>query len=168
MKTFVVSLMMFAIIVANAQNVRVQAGQSLLPASHLSLRYEHWTNGTFNLSLGGFYEQSRKNKLHYSCYGLDLLGEYASNREGYSAGPFGLRYGLGATSQIENDPWIYKDWPLSKRFNYGLLAEISGEWFMTDIFTLRAGIQQKILFNPSLGHYRFLLGLGLAWKLNTY
>lgn len=151
-----------------AQAISFRMGESLPATSHVSLRYEHWTNGAINFSLGGFFERSRERQLNYTSYGADLLAEYASNREGFTAGAFGLRYGFGATAGIENEPWLYKDWPWSKRLGYGLLAELNAEWFMTDNFTLRCGMQQKALFQSSLGHYRILGSLGLAWALNTY
>lgn len=151
----------------HAQTLQLRMGHSFIPASHLSLRYEHWTNSAINLSLGGFMERSRKNNLNYSVYGAELLAEFASNREGLSAGAFGWRAGLGGVWQIENDPFVYKDWPFKRRMNYGLAGELSGEWFMTENFTLRASLQQKILFNKELGRYRFMLGLGLAYCLNA-
>jgi hypothetical protein len=152
----------------SAQAISLRWGQTLPSTNHVSLRYEHWTNGTINFSLGGFFERSRERQLNYSCYGADLLAEFASSREGFTAGAFGLRYGFGATALIENEPWIYKDWAWSKRISFGLLAEVAGEWFLTDNFTLRAGLQQKALLHSSLGHYRFQGSLGLAWRLNTY
>jgi hypothetical protein len=151
-----------------AQSISLQLGRSIAPADHISLRYEHWTNNSINFSLGGFFERSRERQLNYSAYGIDLLAEYASNREGFTQGTFGLRYGLGTTVLIENEPWILKDYPWHKRLSYGLMAELAGEWFMTDNFTLRAGLQQKCLFHSALGHFNFLGHLSLAWKLNSY
>lgn len=168
MKTFVVCFLLLYVEVTNAQSLSFRAGQSFPSTAYLSLRYEHWTNGPINLSLGAFYERSRKDLLNHSSFGLDLLAEYASNREGYSNGAFGLRYGFGVTGDLNNDPWVYKDWSFKRRLNYGLLAEGAGEWFMTDNFTLRLGLQQKLLFNPDLGHYRFLAALGLVWRLGDY
>lgn len=106
--------------------------------------------------------------MNYSAYGIDLLAEAMSNREGYSAGAFGLGGGLGATGMVENDTLVYKDWSFKKRLNYGLLGEISGEWFMIENLTLRLILQQKILFNADFGRYRFLIGLCLAYRLNSY
>ncbi len=167
MKTVVVCLMIMLSALVNGQSLSLRFGRNLTPSDHLSLRYEHWTNGAVNLSLGGFMERSRKSNLNLSAYGVDLLAEYTTNREGYQTGAFGLRYGLGATWQIESEPWIYKDWPFKKRMNYGLFGELSGEWFMTKHFTLRVTTQQKILFNPDLGRYRFLSGLGLVYRLSS-
>lgn len=168
MKSFVLCLLMVLHGTAKAQSISLRLGHAFNPADHISLRYEHWTNGAVNISLGGFYERSRKSMLNYSGYGIELLGEYATNREGYAAGTFGLRYGLGVTAMVDNEPWVYKDWSFTKRLNYGLFGEITGEWFMTDDFTLRSCLQQKALFKGDLGHYRFLASLGLAWRLNTY
>lgn len=165
MKTMMVCLLIGLSTIANSQTLSFRFGRTFTPSDHLSLRYEHWTNGAINLSLGGFMERSRKNNLNLSAYGIDLLAEYATNREGYEAGAFGLRYGLGASWQLENEPWIYKDWPFKRRLNYGLLGELSGEWFMTEHFTLRGSAQQKLLFNKDLGRYRFMLGLALAYRL---
>lgn len=165
MKTFVVYLLIGLSIAANGQSISLRAGHSFTPASHLSLHYEHWTNGAVNLSFGGFMERSRKNNLNYSAYGVELLGETASNREGFSAGAFGWRGGIGGVWQVESDPFVYKDWPLKKRMNYGLTGELSGEWFMTESFSLRSILQQKIFFNKELGRYRFMLGLALAYRL---
>ncbi|MES2006378.1 MAG: hypothetical protein V4450_17805 [Bacteroidota bacterium] len=153
---------------ANSQAVAIRAGHSLVPDDYLALRYAHWTNGAINVSFGGFAERSRKNNLDFSAYGADLIAEYASNREGYQAGAFGLRSGIGASWQAENEPWVYRDWPLKRRMSLGLVGELSGEWFMAPAFTLKAFAQQKLLFNPDLGRYRLVFGLGLTYHLSSY
>lgn len=167
MKTFVVCCLLLCVSVTNAQSLSFSAGRSFPSTDHLHVRYEHWTNGKVNLSLGAVYERSHNRLLNYSCYGADLLGEYATNREGYTGGVFGLRYGLGATAMIDSEPWLNKDLSSRKRLSYGLLGELGVEWFMTEHFTLRLGLQQKALFQSAMGHYRFLCALGLAWRLNN-
>lgn len=167
MKLFAMMLLVMVMMGANAQSISLRFGKNLTPSDHVSLRYEHWTNGALNLSLGGFFERSRKNNLNLSVLGAEALAEWAGNREGYAADAFGLRAGAGLSWQVENEPWIYKDWPFKRRSSFGLLGEFGAEWFMTDQFTLRGSLQQKILLNPHLGRYRFLLGLSLAYRLNN-
>lgn len=159
---------MVHVVFVSCQSLSMRFARNLTPADHLSLRYERWTNSKLNVAVGGFMEQSRKNNLNLSVYGAELLTEYASNRVGYEAGAFGFRAGLGASWQIEQEPWLYKDWTIKERSSLGLLGEVSGEWFMTDKFSLRLSTQQKFLLNQLLGRQRFLIGLSLVYKLSDY
>lgn len=155
-------------VVGLPQSLSIRAARSFLPGDHVSLRYEHWTNSSLNLSGGVFMEKSRKNLLDFSAYGAEVLSEYATNREGFSAGPFGLRAGLGLTWQTENEKWVYSNWTTGKRSGFGVVGEVNGEWFMTEHFSLRLVLQQRWIVNPSIGKYRFLAGIGLVYNLNSY
>lgn len=168
MKANIVCLLFLVSTILNAQSVSIRYARVLTPADHLSLRYEHWTNGAINLALGGFMERSRKNNLDLSAYGAELQAEYASSRQGYEESVFGYRLGIGGVWQIEHEPWIYKDWSVRQRSSFGLLGELTGEWFLTNNFTLRAFAQQRYLLNQAIGHYRFLMGLGLSYRLSSY
>lgn len=169
MKAFVVMVVMtICYLETNAQRVALRGGYSLSSASHLSLRYEHWTNSSINLSLGGFLERSRERLLDYSCYGADLLGEYARDR-GEGLPIFGLRFGLGAIWQVVNEPWLYKDLSFSQRMNYGLLGEANLDCHLSDAFRLNLFGQHKYLLRSSYGpRSRLCFGLGLAYRLSAY
>jgi hypothetical protein len=56
--------------------------------------------------------------------------------------------------------------PLSKRINYGFVAEGSGEWKMTEVFGLCVFAQQRWLFNKQLGSMAFVFGVGLIYHFN--
>lgn len=168
MKTFVVSLILLWSMGTNAQWLGVRAGRSLSPADYLSLRYEHWTNGAINLSLGGFFERSRERLLTYSCYGADLLAEYAANRNGDALPLFGLRFGLGSSWQVVDEPWLYKGLSFSERMNYGLLGEATIDCHLSDAFRLSVFGQHKYLFRSLAGRSRTCFGLGLAYHLSSY
>lgn len=168
MKTFVLSCVIMLSAVTNAQSLGLRAGHSLTPADHLSLRYEHWTNSTVNFALGCFFERNKSRGLNYSCYGLDLLAEYASSRATDSQPLFGWRGGLGATWQLESEPWLYKDIPASKRINYGLAGEGAIECYLSEVFRLSLFASQKYLLRPSLGSTRFCWGLGLTYNFPGY
>lgn len=168
MKSILSILFSTAFIYGSSQSIEIRAGRSLIPGDYVALRYQHYTNGAINFSLSAFAERSKKSGLDYTAYGADLMAECASNREGYEAGVFGLRGGIGACWQVESEPWVYRGWPLKKRMSFGLVGEIAGEWFMTSTFSLKAFTQQKILFNPDIGRYRLVFGLGLVYRLSNY
>jgi hypothetical protein len=155
-------------VTASGQSFGIRLGHSLTPADHLSLRYEHWTNSTINFTLAGFAERSRNHSLNYACYGADLLTEYASSRNTDALLLWGWRAGLGATWQIEHDPWVYKDLRASGRMNYGAACELSGECFISDVFRLNVFTQQKLLFNTKLGSLRNSFGIGLSYLFPSF
>lgn len=163
MKTFVMWVLILWSVDANAQSFGVRLGHSLTPADYLSLRYEHWTNRAINFTLAGFAERSKSHSLNYACYGADLLAEYASSRSSDALPLWGWRAGLGATWQIENDPWVYKGLRTASRMNYGVTCELSGECFISDAFRLNVFTQQKLLFNTRMGSLRNCFGLGLTY-----
>ncbi len=164
MKTFVVWMMMVISVTANAQSIGLRLGHSLTPADLLSLRYEHWTNGAINFAGTAFYERSRANSLNYSCYGIDLAGEYVNDRQNLPDRLFGWRASLGATIQSEADPWVYKDYSLKRTLNYGLVGEGVIECYLTETFRLSLFAQQKLLLRSALGLTRFAFGLGLSYN----
>lgn len=151
-----------------AQNISLQLGHCLTPADHVSLRYEHWTNGAINFAIGGFYERSRNQMLNYSCFGVDLLGEYVSNRDADPLPWFGWRLGLGATWQNENEPWLYKGLSFSQRMNYGFIGEASIDCHISESFRLGVFGQQKFLARKALGAMQFCFGLALCYRLSHY
>ena len=146
-----------------AQSIGVRLGHSLTPADHVSLHYAHWTNGGVNPAATVYYERSRANGLNYSCYGLDLLGEVAGDRQNESL--FGWRAGLGGTVQYESDSWVFKNISVLQRLNYGIAAEGSIECYLTEIFSIHLFAQQKFLFRTVLGSTRFAFGIGLTYTL---
>ncbi|MES2329974.1 MAG: conjugal transfer protein TraO [Bacteroidota bacterium] len=167
MKTFVVCVSILMVMTANAQSLGLRLGHSLTPADHLSLRYEHWTNGSVNPTAAFFYERSRANCLNYSCYGIDVLGEYVANRASLSDNLFGWRAGIGATILNENEPWLYKTSTFVQRLNYGLACEGAIECYLSEVFRLSLFAQQKLFFRSSLGSTQFLFGLGLTYNLSA-
>ncbi|MES2331317.1 MAG: hypothetical protein V4539_17065 [Bacteroidota bacterium] len=164
MKPFIVCVMILVSLFSNAQGIGLRLGHSLTPADHLSIRYEHWTNGAINFAGAAFYERSRANSLNYSCYGIDLLGEYIHDRQNLPDHLFGWRSSLGATIQSEADPWVYKDYSLKRTLNYGLVAEGAVECYLTETFRLSLFAQQKLLLRSALGLTRFAFGLGLTYN----
>ncbi len=165
MKLFVLILLTLLHIAANAQLVSIRAGKSFTPADYLSLRYEHWSSSKLHLCLGGYMERSFKSDLNYTSYGVDLIMNCYTSHQRFEDGRFGFKSGVGVHWQIENEPWLYRDWTARQRSGFGLTGELSGLWFMTEAFTLNSFLQQKILFNPMLGRSRFVLGLELAYRL---
>lgn len=168
MKTFVMCVLILVSLNTNAQSIGLRLGHTLTPSDHVSLKYEHWTNGVLNFSLAGFFERSRKNALLYSCYGADLLAEYSPLVAGDPLPLLSWRAGLGVTWQLVSEPWVYKGLSPYQRMNYGLSSEASVECNLTDVFRLSLFAQQKYLLRRSLGSTRFCLGLGLAYRFSSY
>ena len=139
-----------------------------MPGTYLSAGYEHYSNYLLNVSGKLFAEGSMINGLRYKANGFDLLAEYGSNQDDKGASIFAFRVGLGATGQIENEPWIYGALRGNQKMNYGFVGVLSGEWWMSENFCLSAFIQQKYLFNSPLGHTRSAFGLGLKFRLQNY
>lgn len=166
MKTFVVCVLVLLGMVTNAQSISLFAGKSFSPADYLSLRYTHYSNSPFKLSLGAFTERGNQHRLNYTSYGADLLlvcnqlnGQYPDKRGG-------LVGAIGIGWQVDREPWLYKDWPLSKRSSLGLTGEVAYQYYLSDAFNLGIFSQQKILFNPSIGRCRWILGLSLSHLLD--
>lgn len=149
-----------------AQAIELNYGCSLFPADYISLRYTHYTNSEVNLAANLFLENTQKYGLHYSAYGTDILAQYVLGRGEETSSIFSFTGSLGLTGHVESEPWAYQDWPLSKRINYGFVAEVSGEWLMSQIFGLNLFAQQKWLFNKALGNTGFVFGLGLVYHIN--
>jgi hypothetical protein len=149
----------------NTQSVEIRAGKTLMPTMYAAIKYERVTNSAFNASVKLFYEMLRKNSLNYSCFGLDMLAEYYTPVGDNTGHLFECKLAFGGTVQIENEPWVYKDYAMSKRLNYGLVAELAAEWGMSEVFSLTAFAQQKYLFNRHLEHSSFVLGLGIKFNI---
>ena len=151
-----------------AQNFALQFGRSLMPADHIALRYEHPTNSEINFAAGGFYESSHAHQLNYSCFGADLLAEYVRCRGEDPLPWFQFRTGIGATWQIENEPWLFKELPFSKRMNYGLLCEASLDCNLTEVFRVCLFGQQKFVLSKLHGKTAFCFGAGIAIRIKKF
>ncbi|MES2329653.1 MAG: hypothetical protein V4539_08630 [Bacteroidota bacterium] len=149
----------------NAQSVEVRFGKSLMPAMYAAIKYERVTSTPTNVSAKLFYESMQKNSLDYSCFGLDILGDYYTPVGDNTDHLFECKLGFGGTVQIENEPWVYKEYPVSNRLNYGLVGEFAGEWAMSEAFSLTTFLQQKYLFNKNLSHTNFLFGVGIKFNI---
>lgn len=165
MKLFAMMMMSLMCWSANAQSISFVAGKSFSPADFLSLRYTHYSNSPFKLSLSAFLEKGTKHHLSYRSYGADLLlhcdqlvGTFLEKRGGLT-GAIGLNW------QVDQEPWLYKDWPFSRRSSFGLTGEISYQYYLTDAFRIGLFTQQKILFNPDIGRCRWIVGLSLSHHL---
>lgn len=147
-----------------SQEIELRGGATIMPGIYTSLRYEHYTNSAVNLAGGVFLEGSRKNRLSYSAMGVDLLAQYKTATDDRPV--FSFKGGLGATGELVQEPWVYKDIGVSRRINYGVLADAAGVLRLTDAFSLSAFVQQKILFNKLTGSTHFIFGLGISYSLS--
>lgn len=159
----IILLFLFFIVYFNsffsgAQSLGISAGHSLTPGDYVALRYGQSADYVLNWSAKAFMERSRIKSFNYSAYGIDLMIVYPMRY---------VKLGFGPTIQLEKEPWVYNNWSSARRINYGLTAEAVLQWDMTDALSLSGFIQQKYLFNPALGHTRFVFGLGLAWSLGN-
>jgi len=161
--TMLVLLLAISFLQSFSQTIEVSAGQTLFPGLYGGLRYAHPTNSELNIAGGLFLESSNQHNLRYRCFGLDLLAQYSSDRENENV--FSFKTSLGTSLQIENEPWVYKDWGIPQKINYGLIGELQGVINLTDAFSISAFGQQKFLFNKILGTTHFIFGLGLSYKL---
>lgn len=165
MKISFLILFLISRICSSGQNIALQVGRNFLPADYVALRYEHWSNSPLHLCVSGYMERSQKKGLNYAAYGADLLLNCYASNQSYEDGRFGLKSGLGINWQIEHEPWLYRNWSFAQRSSFGLTGEITGCWFLTDVFTMNCFFQQRILFNHLLGRSRIALGLELAYRL---
>jgi hypothetical protein len=168
MKIFVVLLLSWCGAVANAQEICLRGGKTILPASYVSLRYIQPSNSPLQFGLGAYYERSHVHNLQYSAVGAELMTELFSPKDRFPEKKVSIHSAIGICWQVEREPWLYKDWPLSKRTSFGLMGEVNGYWHLSEAFTLSSFLQQKILFNPLLGRYRLIAGLGVHCRLNTF
>lgn len=168
MKLFAVLLLSWCGMIAKAQEICLRGGKTILPAGFVSLRYIQASNSSFQFGLGAYYERSHVHNLHYSAVGVDLMTELFSPKDRFPEKKVGIHSSIGICWQVESEPWLYKDWPLSKRSSFGIVGEINGYWYLSEALTLSSFLQQKILFNPLLGRYRLNAGLGVHYRLNTF
>jgi hypothetical protein len=168
MKTLVTFLLLAWHSSLPAQSIGLRLGHSLVPADHVSIRYEHWTNSDINLAGSLSYENSRVNSLRYNSFSFDLMGEYVANRQSISEYLFGWRFGLGTTIQNESEPWVLKNTTFSQRLNYGIVGECALECYLTENFRTSVFAQQKYLLRPALGSLRFAFGIGLTYNLTSF
>lgn len=165
MKLFAMTMMIVMGLSANAQSISISGGKRVAAADYLSLRYTHFSNQPFKASLSGFMERSHKNYLQFSAFGIDFLYLSDPLQNPYPKKLFSLGGGIGACWLTEREPWLYKDWPFTKRSSFGLVGEISGNCQLSSSFSVSLWGQQKILFNPAIGNTRWLAGLRLAHLL---
>ena len=151
---------------SNAQSIELRAGKNLIPADHFGIRYSHYTNSEVNLAGGFFIESSVQNGLRYKAFGLDLLAQYVFGRGDEVNSTISFKSSFGLTGEIESEPWIYQGLSFNQRFNYGLVAEGSGKWMMSEVFGLNLFAQQRWLFNKRLGSTACVFGLGLVYHFN--
>ena len=150
--------------ISNYQSIEVRGGKSFSSSDYAALKYRHTTATMIDVSAGIFFEAFQNSGLHFTNYGLDLMGEYYTPVGDNTDHAFEVKLGLGISGNTENEPWIFKDYPFSKRLNYGLIGEVAGEWCVSQNFSLTAFAQQKYLLNKLLGNTRFIIGIGV--KLN--
>ena len=152
--------------ISNYQSIEVRGGKSFSSSDYVGLKYRHTTSTMIDVSAAVFLEAFQKNGLHYSNFGLDLMGEYYTPIGDNTDHAFEVKLGLGITANAENEPWILKEYPFSKRLNYGLIAEVAGEWCVSQNFSLTAFAQQKYLLSKLLGNTRFIIGIGIKLNLD--
>jgi opacity protein-like surface antigen len=164
---FVLLMVMFQLAVSIeciSQTFELRAGQTLFPGLYAAMRYEHPSNSEINLAGGVYIESANRYNLRYRCYGAEFLAQYSTDRENENT--FSFKAGLGVNIQIDNEPWVYKDWNIPKRMNYGLVAEGGGVLNLSDAFAISVFAQQKYFFNKILGTTHFLFGLGLSYRIS--
>lgn len=150
----------------HAQNIELRGGRTLFPGTYVALKYEHYTNSMINVMGGMFMESSKRNSLSYSAFGVDLAAQYKPQPNENSLLSFSSA--LGATAEVVNEPWVYKDRELLSRLNYGLLADVACVLPLTEVFSLSAFVQQKYYFKPSLGTTHFGFGIGIKFSFSNY
>jgi hypothetical protein len=139
--------------------IELRAGKSLLPGDYVGVGYHQPTNLPFTFSVGAFLERSRVHSLHYSSYGAEALLELRSSV---------LRFCAGSMVQYEEEAWVYPDRSFTQKLNYGLVAEVGAELYLTDAFSLIAFANQRFLFNTALGKTHFVFGVGIKYSFNNY
>jgi hypothetical protein len=152
--------------IENTQSLEFRYGKTFSVGDYAALRYRHTTSTSIDASLAVFINGLRRGAIRFWGYGVDLLGEYYTAVGDNTDHLFELKVGLGATANIDNDPWVYKDLPMLSRLNYGIAAELSGELRLSENISLTSFLQQKILFNKNLGRFSFTLGLGFKINLD--
>ncbi len=143
---------------SDAQSLEIAAGQNFIPGDYLSLRYESSPDYTLNWSIKGFAERSHAHSLKYSAYGLDLALVYPLRA---------IRFAVGPTIQMENEPWIYAGWDFSKRLNFGITAEAALQFDVSENISITTTAQQKFLLNSALGNTHFICAVGIKYVIGN-
>ncbi|MFW2475421.1 MAG: hypothetical protein ACN4EP_00815 [Sediminibacterium sp.] len=167
MKLFAMGVMIMLSLIASAQSISLMAGRMFTPTDVLSLRYTHYSNNPFRLSLSASLEKGIKHRLSYGSFGSDLSINYDPSISSYPDKRGGLAGAVGFCWQVEHEPWLYKDWSFAERSSFGLSSEISYNYYLSGAFRLGIFGQQKMLFNPRLGRYRCGIGLSLSHVLGN-
>lgn len=157
-------VMICSALFCSAQTFQLRGGQSLFPGLYAALRYEHPSNSEINLAGGVYLETANKYNLRFRCYGAEIMAQFSSDRENENL--FSFKTALGANVQVENEPWVYKDWDIPKRMNYGFVADGACVLNLSDAFSISIFAQQKFLFNKKLGNTHFVFGVGLSYRLS--
>jgi hypothetical protein len=152
--------------ITNSQSLELRGGKTFSAGDYVSLRYRHTTSTSIDLTLAAFVNGFQKNSLRYRCYGIDLLGEYYTGVGENTDHLFECKLGLGVTASLDNEPWVFRNTAFSRRLNYGICGEVSGEWCMSENIGLCLFGQQKYLFNNPLGTTAFTLGMGIKLNLD--
>ena len=167
MKLFAMMMLIILSLFASAQSISLMAGRFFSPSDFLSLRYTHYSNSPFRLSLGASLEKGIKHRLSYGSFGSELSVIYDPTLSSYPDRRGGLATALRLCWQVEHEPWLYKDWSFSERSGFGLSSEISYNYFLSGAFRLGIFGQQKMLFNPRIGRYRCGFGFSLSHILGN-
>ncbi len=165
-KVFLLMLLSAMQVFAKAQAIEINAGISSRSINYYALRFQAPSPGSIHLSSKLFVQNSHAGNLNYTGYGLDVLAEVSSSDGENIDHALVVRGGLGGTAQIDNEKQIYAGWPLSKRFNYGIVTEVGAAWALSEQFSLTGFVTQKFLFNKNLGSYFFAFGVGFQFQFN--
>lgn len=145
-------------LVSNAQAIEISGGQSFIPGDYVSLCYESSPDYNLQWAFKGFYERAHLHSFKYSSFGIDALAVFPIDA---------LRLAAGPTIQLENEPWVYRNWDLSRRLNFGITAQAALQWDVSQNISITATAQQKFLLNPSLGSTRFIVSIGLKYSFGN-
>jgi len=115
------------------------------------------------------YEWSRYKALRYSSFSLAVGGRryLVGNTYMSAKKKINLLAGLHAVAQYESEASVYKGLGFSNRLNYGVSGQVVGEYFYDPTLGFFAAVEQKVLFQESLGKYNYSLAIGLRIHFNS-
>jgi hypothetical protein len=138
-------------------------GKTGTPGDFLSVGLELAQSAKSAYLLQGGYEFSRYRGLKYSA--LSLAGSYRyyvyGSTEQLSKKKINVIVGIGGVGQIEWEPNIYKDLTLSQRCNYGITAQLMGEYFFDKTLGFFVGAEQKYLLKKEMGQTNYNIFFGV-------
>jgi hypothetical protein len=159
------SLLVNAQAIENSQSLELRYGKTFSVGAYAGLRYRTATSTTLDISIAAFINSLQRNGLNFTSYGIDLMGEYYTPVGDNTEHLFEVKAGMGASCMVDNEPFLYKELPVLKRLNYGVMVELTGEWCVSENFSFTLFTQQKFLFNKNLSGYCFTAGLGIKLSL---